>query len=98
MKKYIFTAGILLAFFAITFHSPATIIENNDYGITIVDDTTKVAKESGSDKQLESKKEGCHPSKCASKCGKSSMQKSEKSKDCPEKKETKAHSGCPDKK
>ena len=42
MKKYFFIAVILLAFSAITFNSPAKVINADKQEISYVDDTTKV--------------------------------------------------------
>jgi hypothetical protein len=92
MKKYIFIAGILLAFFALTFNSPATAIKYDNTEISWSDDTVKTAKTEKA-KDADSKV-GCHPSKCASKCGKKATAKEKACCDKPHK----AGEKCPDKK
>jgi len=86
MKKYLIIAGILIAFTAITFNSPAKVITVDDQQISYVDDTTKVqSKTSVTSKESVAK---C----CSSKTTKSTKDccKIEDPKCCKEEKSTKA--------
>lgn len=90
MKKYLIVSSILIAFIAISFNSPASIVHIDKQELTYADDTTKVLNNnSGTCKELSEKgctskciKDCCDKSSCKAKCDPKNRCTTKSGKDC----------------